>query len=42
MAANGRVDTGSTAFAAIAHEIGVTPAQLAAAWNAVEGTGAGT
>jgi hypothetical protein len=42
LAATGRVDTASAAFAAIAREIGVSPAQLAAAWNAVEQTGAGT
>jgi hypothetical protein len=34
---NGRVDTASPAFAAIARETGVTTAQLASAWNAVEG-----
>jgi len=34
---NGRVDTASPAFAAIARQIGVSPAQLASAWNAVEG-----
>jgi hypothetical protein len=34
---NGRVDTASPAFAAIASQIGVSPAQLASAWNAVEG-----
>ena len=34
---NGRVDAASPAFAAIAQQIGVSPAQLASAWNAVEG-----
>ena len=34
---NGRVDAASPAFAAIARQIGVSPAQLASAWNAVEG-----
>jgi len=34
---NGRVNTASPAFAAIAHQIGVSPGQLASAWNAVEG-----
>jgi hypothetical protein len=32
---DGRVDTGSQAFAAIASELGVSPARLAAAWAAV-------
>ena len=32
---DGRVDTGSRAFAAIASELGVSPARLAAAWAAV-------
>ena len=36
LAETGRVDTSSPAFAAIAHELGVSAAQLAAAWNAVE------
>ena len=36
LAETGRVDTASPAFAAIAREIGVSPAQLATAWNAVE------
>jgi hypothetical protein len=30
------VDPASSAFAAIAHELGVSPAQLAAAWDAVK------
>ena len=37
----GRVDTASPAFAAIARELGVSPAQLATAWDAVEHSGAG-
>ena len=32
---NGSLDPASPAFAAIAHELGVSPAQLAAAWDAV-------
>jgi hypothetical protein len=32
---NGSLDLASPAFAAIAHELGVSPAQLAAAWDAV-------
>jgi hypothetical protein len=40
LAETGRVDTASPAFAAIAHQLGVSPAQLAAAWNAVEQGGA--
>jgi hypothetical protein len=32
---NGRIDPASPAFAAIARGLGVSPAQLAAAWNAV-------
>jgi hypothetical protein len=32
---NGSLDLASQAFAAIAHELGVSPAQLAAAWDAV-------
>jgi hypothetical protein len=32
---NGNVDPGSPAFAAIARDLGVGPAQLAAAWNAM-------
>jgi hypothetical protein len=32
---DGRVDTGSQAFAAIASKLGVSPARLAAAWAAV-------
>jgi DNA-binding transcriptional regulator YhcF (GntR family) len=35
LSGNGSVDPGSPAFAAIAHDLGVSPAQLAAAWNAV-------
>jgi hypothetical protein len=35
---NGRVDPASPAFAAIARALGVSPAQLAAAWNAVSGS----
>lgn len=31
----GRLDTTSAAFAGIARQLGVSPAQLAAAWNAV-------
>jgi hypothetical protein len=34
LSGNGRVDPGSPAFAAIARELGVSPAQLAAAWDA--------
>jgi hypothetical protein len=33
---NGGVEEGSSAFAAIAHTLGVSTAQLAAAWNAVK------
>jgi len=33
---NGGVDPASPAFAAIAHDLGVSPAQLAAAWDAVK------
>jgi hypothetical protein len=33
---NGRVGPASPAFAAIAHDLGVSPAQLAAAWDAVK------
>jgi len=33
---NGRVDPASPAFAAIARDLGVSPARLAAAWNAVK------
>jgi hypothetical protein len=40
LAQTGRVDTASPAFAAIARGIGVSPAQLAAAWDAVEHDGA--
>ena len=32
---NGSLDPASSAFAAIAHDLGVSPAQLAAAWDAV-------
>jgi hypothetical protein len=35
LSSNGSVDPASPAFAAIAHELGVSPAQLAAAWDAV-------
>lgn len=35
---NGRVDPASPAFAAIARALGVSPAKLAAAWNAVSGS----
>lgn len=35
LSSNGSVDRASPAFAAIAHELGVSPAQLAAAWVAV-------
>jgi hypothetical protein len=33
---NGAVDRASPAFAAIAHGLGVSPAQLTAAWDAVK------
>jgi hypothetical protein len=35
LSGNGSVDPGSPAFAAIARDLGVSPAQLAAAWDAV-------
>jgi hypothetical protein len=35
LSSNGSLDPASPAFAAIAHELGVSPAQLAAAWDAV-------
>jgi hypothetical protein len=38
---NGGVDPASPAFAAIAHDLGVSPAQLAAAWDAVKQSVAG-
>jgi hypothetical protein len=38
---NGGVDPASSAFAAIAHDLGVSPAQLAAAWDAVKQSVAG-
>lgn len=40
-AQNGSVDPASSAFAAIARQLGVSPAQLAAAWDAVEHSAAG-
>jgi hypothetical protein len=38
---NGGVDPTTSAFAAIAHDLGVSPAELAAAWNAVKPSMAG-
>jgi hypothetical protein len=38
---NGGVDPASSAFAAIAHDLGVSPARLAAAWDAVKQSVAG-
>lgn len=39
---DGGVDPASSAFAAIARDLGVSPARLAAAWDAVRQSGAGT
>jgi hypothetical protein len=39
LSSNGGVDPASAAFAAIAHELGVSPAQLAAAWDAANQSG---
>jgi len=36
LSGRGAVDPASPAFAAIAHALGVSPAQLAAEWNAVK------
>jgi hypothetical protein len=41
LSSKNRVDPASSAFAAIAHDIGVSPAQLAAAWDAVRQSVAG-
>jgi hypothetical protein len=41
LSSKNRVDPASSAFAAIAHDLGVSPAQLAAAWDAVKQSVAG-
>ena len=41
LSGTGGVDPASPAFAAIAHDLGVSPAQLAAAWDAVKPSLAG-